>query len=423
MALGSFASDSLADLDVADLDRMLELDETLFVEHKSGIGSEDSFGLARTVASFANTIGGWVLVGVRGGAPIGSEEGWASPGAPTLVDAVRDRLRGEIDPLPAFEARVLQHAKGPVGVVRVHESADTPHVSVRTGAVFVREVAGVDDASRPRRPGAGLRGDRAYEAAQIRSRVQLLELSDRGRRAAARVKEILDPLRPMPLISERLDLKFEPIAKGGVQPMPSDVARVVVRLVPLTSPPRFRSWATTARASAAVLVAGEFLSMRPGLDNSWAVPDPSGASVVVPLELGAMHRDAGGIPLEVRARVAVDGAGIAGATLEFQAPENDGRRRWLDLSTLASNIIKPVIVAAAQILAAGEFLGRARCQIDLIGISRAWLLQAGEGQGVGGVWVPSAGDLVLPAEEGQIETLAVLGANAYGRSAGVAAWD
>lgn len=136
-----------------------------------------------------------------------------------------------------------------------------------------------------------------------------------------------------------------------------------------------------------------------------------------------MHRDAGGIPLESRARVTVDGAGIAGAALEFQAPENDGRRRCMDLSTLASEIIQPVIVAAARILGAGEFLGQARCQIDLIGISRAWLLQAGEGEGVGRVWVPSTGDLVLPADDGQIQTLAVLSANAYGRSAGVAAWD
>jgi hypothetical protein len=380
MALGSFATDSLADLDVADLDRMLELDETLFVEHKSGIGSEDSFGLAKAVASFANTIGGWLLVGVRDGAPLGTEEQWAASGAPTLVDAVRDRLRGEIDPLPAFEARVLQHARGPVGVVRVYESTDTPHVSIRTGAVFVREVAGVDDASDPRRSGAGLRGDRAYEAAQIRSRVQLLELSDRGRRAAVRVEEILDPLRPTPLISERLNVKFEPIGKGGVQPVPTDAVRVVVRLVPLTLPPRFRSWATTARASAAVLGAGEFLSMRQGLDNSWSEPDPSGASVVVPLETGVIHQDAVGLPLEVRARVAVDGAGIAGAVLEFEAPENEGRRRWIRLSTLASSIIKPVIAATAQVLEAGEFLGRSRCQIELIGIGRAWLLEEGGGR-------------------------------------------
>ena len=41
----------------------------------------------------------------------------------------------EIDPLPAFEARVIEHADGPVGVVRVYESSDTPHVSIRSGSV------------------------------------------------------------------------------------------------------------------------------------------------------------------------------------------------------------------------------------------------------------------------------------------------
>jgi hypothetical protein len=34
MTLGSFVHGALADLSPADLDRMLELDETLFVEHR-----------------------------------------------------------------------------------------------------------------------------------------------------------------------------------------------------------------------------------------------------------------------------------------------------------------------------------------------------------------------------------------------------
>jgi len=130
MTLGSFVHGALADMSSGDLDRMLELDESLFVEHKSDLGDETNYGLAKAISAFANTLGGWLLLGVTNGKPHGSTATWTSRGdGPTLVDSIRDRLRGEVDPLPAFEARVVDHPEGPVGVVRVYESADTPPTS------------------------------------------------------------------------------------------------------------------------------------------------------------------------------------------------------------------------------------------------------------------------------------------------------
>ena len=215
MALGSFVHGALAELTLEDLTRMLELDETLFVEHKSDLHPDHAYNLASTVASFANTLGGWLLLGVRNGKPVTEPGNWFDPSGPPLVDVVRDRLRMEIDPLPAFEARVINHADGPVGVVRVYESSDTPHVSIRSGSVFVREVAGTSDAAHPKRPGGGLRGERAYAAAQIRSRAQLLELAQRGRRANERVMDLVDPSRPLPLIAEALGLRLSATAQGA----------------------------------------------------------------------------------------------------------------------------------------------------------------------------------------------------------------
>src|SRR4051812_29886572 len=109
MPLGSFVSGGLATLAVDDLDRMLRLDETLFVEHKSNIKTDESYNLMRAVASFANTLGGWLLIGVRDGKPVADPGSWADQSGPPLVDQVRDRLRHELDPLPAFEARVMPH--------------------------------------------------------------------------------------------------------------------------------------------------------------------------------------------------------------------------------------------------------------------------------------------------------------------------
>ena len=134
----------MAELTEAELERMLELDESLFVEHKRDIGKGESFQIAKAVTSFANTLGGWLLIGVHEGKPYTSKSSWASNEAPALMDMIRDRLHGEVDPLPAFEARVM-HPPGmdtPIGVVRVYESSDTPHIVVSTGSVFVREGAG-----------------------------------------------------------------------------------------------------------------------------------------------------------------------------------------------------------------------------------------------------------------------------------------
>src|SRR5262245_19528878 len=114
---------------------MLRLNETLFVEHK---GAEPEYPLAKAVASFANHLGGWVLVNVGGGAtprPLGALPTWVRR-SPTAIDAVRDRLDGRIHPLPPFEARPLQRDDGTVLVIRVYESADTPHI-LEDGAVYV----------------------------------------------------------------------------------------------------------------------------------------------------------------------------------------------------------------------------------------------------------------------------------------------
>lgn len=116
MARGSFASGALVDLSTEDVRRMLGLDETLFVEHKANLGQDSANQVIKAVASFANTLGGWLLIGIEDGRPSGNESSWTGDESLPLVDVVRDRLRGEIDPLPAFEARVFHLDEGAVGV-------------------------------------------------------------------------------------------------------------------------------------------------------------------------------------------------------------------------------------------------------------------------------------------------------------------
>jgi hypothetical protein len=234
--------------------------------------------------------------------------------------------------------------------------------------------------------------------------------------------ELIDPARPLPLTADALGLSFEQIADRRVQPRPIDGGAVVVRLVPFSLPPRFQGWATTADASAAVLSAAEDLADQRGLANSWLTPHPAGASLTIGLTAGARHRDLSHGPLGGTARVVIDGAGVAGAALALQAPDSQQRRNRMHFGEVTEQLVEPVVRAAADILRAGEIVGRAWCQIDLIGLGRVLLLESEGNQGASG-WVPTGGDLTLPAEDEPLRDAARRAVYAYARSVGLPAWD
>jgi len=124
MPLGSFRSVALADL-VAEptaLRRLIDEGETLIVEHKEKIPPE---GLGPMVASFANTFGGWLLLGVADDKTL---KGYDA-GAGDFQDRMRHRLREEVDPMPPFAAQVVPVDGGhELGIIRTYESADRPHI-------------------------------------------------------------------------------------------------------------------------------------------------------------------------------------------------------------------------------------------------------------------------------------------------------
>lgn len=94
----SLRSLSLADVTADDIKWMIREGETL-VELKAEIPNE---GLGPTIASFANTLGGWIVLGVDD--TTREIVGWKPKGRADDLDYLRDVLRREIDPLPPFAA-------------------------------------------------------------------------------------------------------------------------------------------------------------------------------------------------------------------------------------------------------------------------------------------------------------------------------
>jgi Putative DNA-binding domain len=205
MTDASFRRLSMADLDENALRRLVAEGEPLFVERKQ---QEPKDGFGPVTASFANTLGGWLLVGV---AADGGLKGY-DPGPGDFTDKIRHKLSRQVDPLPPFAADLREIDDVRIGVIRVFESADTPHIVIGDGSVPIRE------------PG-GLR--------RIQSHAELLELAKRGEQARRGARErlhtlpyALNEIEPAESESTSLDLTPNP-------------RQFVVRLAPLTRPEDF----------------------------------------------------------------------------------------------------------------------------------------------------------------------------------------
>jgi hypothetical protein len=126
-------STRLSDLeDPKVLQALLASPESDFVERKR---TADNSTLGKVVSAFANTNGGWLLLGVNDD---GSLAGWRPQGRAHMRDWLRDVLDNVLDPLPYFEADVFEPHGAWIGVVRVPRSTASPHFIKTTGEVYER---------------------------------------------------------------------------------------------------------------------------------------------------------------------------------------------------------------------------------------------------------------------------------------------
>jgi len=142
--------------------------ETLFFERKADVSGN---ALAKACSAFANTYGGLLVVGVA------DEDDTLVGIEPRAAEAqlwVKDTLRGLVLPMPPFRARWLP-TDGNRGllVVLVEESATTPHLLTRSGAIYVRNPGSSDPVpigDQRRLLDLAARGERAIDEAKGRAR-------------------------------------------------------------------------------------------------------------------------------------------------------------------------------------------------------------------------------------------------------------
>lgn len=135
----------LEQLEEADLEKLIdgEISEGLYVEYKEDFPTN----LAKIVASFANTFGGWIIIGADARNPRNVPT--AFPGIDISNDP-KDRFRnicqGNITPVPLFYSKLIlksANKKRGILVVRIPESTYPPHLT-RDGRIYRRNMEGSD---------------------------------------------------------------------------------------------------------------------------------------------------------------------------------------------------------------------------------------------------------------------------------------
>jgi hypothetical protein len=239
----------IAGTDEAAVRRLIARGEPGGVERKAAIPKGD--GLRPSVAAFANTQGGWILLGVGDD---GTIVGWQPPGRAQIHDHLREHLR-RVDPMPAFTAELVDTADGPVGVLHVPESAIKPHIVQDRGVIYEREPGG----NRP-----------------IISQAKLLALATTPREAQ---EAAVDRLTTPPMVHAALRATISGRATNGQ----TRAADWVVAATPLSVSPdlagrvrdgsQVRAFETTMSAAVAVLT-GQSRQC-----SSETLPRPSGSVI------------------------------------------------------------------------------------------------------------------------------------------------
>lgn len=375
MTLPSLRRLALADLDEPTLRRLVEQGEDLFVERKREPPPAPRFGAQ--VASFANSLGGWLLLGVDDD---GTVVGWEPDAQLDVQSHIGNLLRNEVDPVPPFVADTYSLDGVTIGVVRVFEAADTPVIVRESGAVFVRHPGGKQPVTDHR---------------------TLLELARRGQAAREEAQARLGSLQ---LVQRALDSPERRQSPEIAAVMDTDHIRVLVRAGPVTVTPQFSEWPISDRGADAIwAVTDSFMPSSPG---------HSPVTTLEPYGRGVAASCVGGYPGLTQFTIVADSGGVVGASIKRdRVGGNFGtteglRRHW----------IRPLIDRVARALTEAEAFGAAVWDLWICMPMNFYV--EGEGRSPSRATHFSA-DLALPADEEELRELAARWEREFAREAGI----
>jgi hypothetical protein len=122
-----------------------QVKEGFYVEYKS-VFVRETLKIAHSIASFANTHGGWYFVGIGTDAsnlPI-SFAGFSMAEQPKPIEHLRDIIKDKIDPFPVYYTNLIEFDDGKaILVVQIPESDETPHIT-KDGRIYRRNAEGSD---------------------------------------------------------------------------------------------------------------------------------------------------------------------------------------------------------------------------------------------------------------------------------------
>jgi hypothetical protein len=384
MLLASIRRLALGDLDEDTLRELVEHGEDLLVERKRALPNRPGFGAA--AASFANTLGGWILLGVGDDKTL---HGYAKPPNLDLQSHLASVLRNECDPLPPFVAEMFELDGKPIAVLRVFESTDPPHIVRGTGAVYVRSSKGKEPVDDHR---------------------TLLELARRGREAEERARARLVGLS---LIQKTLVPPDTPYRRTA----DPDHAVVHVRAAPMTVTPQFADWPISdgGGAHACAVAVEELIPSGPG-------PARVGPAQVAPAARGAIARKSGqvnSVEGPWSALAVTDSGGVVAATLRRPTKEGD----WESPENLRRSMIRPLLDATVKMLSTAEAYGRAAFD-TWICVPADLNIEGGRLRGTSTTReIYISGELTIPADDDEVGALASQWEREFARHFDIKQWE
>ena len=103
-------------------------DESFFFEFKSDDVSNQK--LIQEISAFANTYGGYILIGINDDKSIGGCKKWTE-------NRIHTTIHDSITPVPSFDVKRFKPKEGTVLVIRIEEGKEPPYVTNK-GKIYER---------------------------------------------------------------------------------------------------------------------------------------------------------------------------------------------------------------------------------------------------------------------------------------------